>query len=63
MAKNKKDNEVLTLTFKGLMWGSVGNDADRVLDAIELYMRRNNYNAIVLDDGFHLTHVERVAGK
>ena len=54
-----KDDEVYTLTFKGLIYNIVGDNYERVVDDIELFMRRAGYNAIVLDKGFHFTEVER----
>jgi hypothetical protein len=49
----KKDEEY-TLTFKGLLYALHGSEnpiSQQVLDGIELYMRRNDFNAIVLDGG------------
>ena len=59
--KNKE--ETYQLTFKGLLFlrECAGVDYQRVYDCIELYMRRNNFNAIVLEEksgNFVFTEVE-----
>ena len=57
--RKNKDEERYSLTFRGLMYGIVGDGFERAIDEIELYMRRAGYNAIVLDNGFHFTNVDR----
>ena len=54
-----EDDEVYVLTFKGLL-STATDDYQDVLDAVELYMRRHGYNAIVFDEGqFQFVNVEK----
>jgi len=56
----KKEN--FKITLKGLMVLSLNEeDVNRVMDSIELYMRRNDNNAIVFHDGvFSFEKVEKI---
>lgn len=60
-AKAVKD-ESYQLTFKGFLWAYLGEKhADDILTRLELFMRRANYNAIILDGtDFVWEHVEKV---
>lgn len=55
----KKRDEAYCLTFKGFVTLQLAFDevaTDRFLDAMELWMRRANLNAVILDTdtgGFH----------
>ena len=44
----KEEEERYTLTFKGLLLLVKDKDLDTQVDAIELYLRRNDCNAIIL---------------
>jgi hypothetical protein len=47
----KKAEERYLLTPKGLLGLHVGLDkVDNVMDNVELFLRRNNFNAIILDE-------------
>ena len=59
MKKKKIKEERYSITPKGLMHYALGREFDmtigddqlsNVMNDIELYLRRNNYNAIILDD-------------
>lgn len=60
--KRKKSNESYSITFLGLLCCNLEQETAKTLqDAIELYMRRFGYNAIVLDGNeFIFTKVEKV---
>ena len=52
------EEEKYRLTVRGLFEGITPDKKD-ALDLIELYLRRNDYNAIILtDDGFIFAKVE-----
>ena len=67
MGRKKKDDERYVITLKGLIESVLrdGVVAQDVVDAIELYLRRNHsddgYPAIILEGkSFHFTTVEKV---
>lgn len=62
MKKNNKKEETFSLTFKGLISQEV-EDYDKLHDLIELYMRRQGYNAILLEDGLVFRKIELIKGK
>ena len=50
--KHKKQEETYSLTFKGFVTTQMDFNeeaTDKFLDAMELYMRRNDQNAVILD--------------
>lgn len=55
--------ETYELTFKGWLQLELGDEeGQRLLDRIELFLRRRGYNAIILDEtDFILEKVEPVA--
>lgn len=63
----KKDEETYSLTFKGLLHTKFTESvAQDLIDHLELYMRRNGYNAIILHDeygGFLFSQVELAEDK
>jgi len=62
MKKNNKKEETFSLTFKGLISQEV-EDYDKLHDLIELYMRRQGYNAILLEDGLVFRKIELIRGR
>ena len=60
--KRTKKEETFSLTFKGLISQEV-EDYDKLHDLIELYMRRQGYNAILLEDGLVFRKIELIRGR
>jgi hypothetical protein len=58
----KKIEEKYQLTFKGLLVMILElKEAEKVIDAVELYMRRHDFNSIIFHDGiFSFEKVEKV---
>lgn len=53
--------EVYRLTFKGLLYADFGKvNAEEIMERIKTYMKRDDCNALILDDGnFNLEHVSK----
>ena len=59
--KEMKKEEEYILTFKGLLSSKLNETGTQeILDMVELYMRKFDYNAIILEkDGFNFCKVEK----